>query len=55
MAHDPNKIEDHKVSPERGGGRTPDPPDPKDVPQGTKNPDVKDKADRTEHPTPHRK
>lgn len=38
----------------RTGGEVPHPPDPKDIEQGTKNPDVRDKADKASNPTPNR-
>jgi hypothetical protein len=36
----------------RTGGEVPHPPDPSKLDQGSKNPDVKDKADRASNPKP---
>ena len=34
------------------GGETPRPPDPSKIEQGSKNPDTRDKADRSDRPKP---
>jgi hypothetical protein len=38
----------------RTGGESPDPPNPSKIEQGSKNPDVRDKGDRADKPTPQR-
>jgi hypothetical protein len=36
------------------GGERPDPPNPSKIEQGSKNPDVRDKGDRADKPSPNR-
>ena len=38
----------------RTGGENPHPPDPSTIPQGSKNPDVRDAGDRADKPNPNR-
>lgn len=47
--HDVGKERDPKT-----GGDKPVPPNPSHIEQGSKDPDVRDKGDRSEHPTPNR-
>ena len=37
---------------QRTGGEVPHPPDPSKIEQGSKNPDVRDSADRADKPKP---
>lgn len=41
-----------KTTDPRSGGEHPKPPDPSNIEQGSKNPDVRDKGDRADTPTP---
>jgi hypothetical protein len=53
---EPNKTQHDvpKTTNPRTGGEVPHPPDPSDLEQGSKNPDVRDKGDRADKPTPNR-
>jgi len=54
MSEQPNRTQHDvdKVRDPRTGGDIPVPPDPSTLEQGSKNPDVRDKADRVSNPTP---
>jgi hypothetical protein len=58
MAETPGRPKtEHDVEYEKQpstGGERPKVPDPSNIEQGSKNPDVRDKGDKTDHPSPRK-
>lgn len=52
MGTDQHDVDKTRVP--SSGGERPNPPDPSKIEQGSKNPDVRDKGDRADKPTPSR-